>query len=82
MPFKHPFTQSLSQSAKSFCQSVGGSGGYYFTPPESLVVARPQQVRTSYPPSPHVQNHLSKLPPLVTKAEACNLTSILPHILA
>jgi hypothetical protein len=36
--------------SKSLCRSAGGSGDEYFSPPRSAAIARPQQIRTPYPP--------------------------------
>jgi len=36
--------------SKSLCRSAGGSDDEYSSPPQSLAVARPQQIRTPYSP--------------------------------
>ena len=67
--------------SKSLCRSAGGSGDEYFPPPQSLVVARPQQIPTTYPPITIRRTSNFYAIAKGVKAEARSFTFIFPTYL-
>jgi hypothetical protein len=67
--------------SKSLRRSAGGSGDEYFSPPQSLAVARLQQIRTPYPPITIRRTSTFYAITRGEKAGACSFTFVCPTYL-